>query len=212
MLDKSPLSDVARAMESKMLSEPRGPKPFSFDDNERKQIYWGRNAFEVHPTRTVIIERDGVTVERYDATFVQATVMTFLEGSMGPVDAKFQDGLMGDGLPRCYHAWLAVSGGVGTFTYLADLKVAEQFRRRGLGSWMVKQVLSRVMSQRLYLASNPGDYRMTSRDLYAFYEKHGFKRIDDSLSLMYWDRSQSTQSANKPQDIVGAACLPAGIP
>jgi GNAT superfamily N-acetyltransferase len=211
MLDKSPLCDVARAMESKMLSEPKAPKPFGFDENERKQIFWGRNAFEVRPTRTVIIERDGVTVERYDATFVQATVMTFLEGSMGPVDAKFQDGLMGDGLPRCYHAWLAVSGGLGTFTYLADLKVADQFRRRGLGSWMVKQVQAHTMSPRLYLASNPGDYRMTPRDLYAFYEKHGFKRIDESLSLMYWDRNAAPKSV-KPQDIVGAACLPAGVP
>jgi len=195
-------------METPMLSEskccePSKPTKFGLSSDERNQMYWGRNPDMVAPTRQVIINRDGVTIELWDASFVRATVLVAREGALGTINAEYDSNLMGDGLPRCYLLWQALTGGKGSFCYISDLWVAREFRRKGLGSWMLKQILSGSPFQRIYLASNSHG-AMSNYELYTFYEKHGFRRVDSDVSLMEYVRGNEPKI--KPTGLAEVAC------
>lgn len=187
--------------ESKCI-EPSKPTKFGLNSDERNQMYWGRNPDMVAPTRQNIINRDGVTVELWDASFVRATVLVAREGALGIVGPEYDSNLMGDGLPRCYLLWQALTGGKGSFCYISDLWVARQFRHKGLGSWMLKQLLDSYPFQRIYLASNSHG-EMSNNDLYRFYEKHGFRRVDSDVSLMEYVRGNEPKF--KPTPLAEAA-------
>jgi GNAT superfamily N-acetyltransferase len=158
-------------------------RPFAFDRTEI-QIMNGHCRADPAATRTVIVCRGGVTVERWDGLFVTAQVITAKEGALGPISGKYTQDLMGDGLPRSYSLWVAKTGGMGMFCYLSHLQVEVGFRRKGLGSWLLKQILDSCYASYIFLASNAGN-GISQEDLFKFYERFDFERFGDDTCLMF---------------------------
>ena len=65
-----------------------------------------------------------------------------------------------------------------TFAYLADVFIAEQYRQRGLGKWLVDCILGYPELQDLRR------WMLVTKDAHGLYEQRGFSQLKHSESMM----------------------------
>lgn len=100
---------------------------------------------------------------------------------------------LGDGLERAYAACLALRGRC-AFVYIQQLWVQDSFRSRGYGTALMKFFLGEngisfiPAAGFVALCAQPEGYFIDSHgrnNLYTFYERLEFVRLDESVSIMY---------------------------
>ena len=65
-----------------------------------------------------------------------------------------------------------------TFAYLADVFVAENYRGRGLGKWLISVILNHPDLQSIR------SWMLMTRDAHSLYSGYGFKPLEDPSKLM----------------------------
>jgi GNAT superfamily N-acetyltransferase len=65
-----------------------------------------------------------------------------------------------------------------TFAYLCDVYVLEEYRRRGLGKWLIEELMSHPDLQRLRR------FVLVTRDAHGLYEHFGFGPLQDHRRYM----------------------------
>lgn len=65
-----------------------------------------------------------------------------------------------------------------TFAYLADVFILEPLQRKGLGSWLISEILKHPGLQGLRR------FNLATRDAHEFYRKFGFEALSEPQKLM----------------------------
>ena len=139
-----------------------------------------------------------VSVTRYwDRTMAYVDVISL---SMNATP-DFKQWPLGDGFERCFLAHKAVATNsydhrVPWFHYIHHLEVRPEFQKKSLGTGLLRFLLTelRIMERDpwIWLCAR-------GSNLYQFYERFGFRRLQADVALMYWDRRYTEHIKLDPQ-------------